>query len=90
MISTVTVWELSIKRSLGKLPGTESVLDVVRRNEFELLPILPEHADRIATMPHLHRDPFDRMLIAQAAVEGSILVTHDHILQSYGVPVLLV
>jgi PIN domain nuclease of toxin-antitoxin system len=90
-VSAATIWELSIKRSLGKLPGIQGTLvDIVRKNELSLLAISAEHAEEVAGMPRHHGDPFDHLLLAQAKVEGLTLVTHDDILRHYGVPVLLV
>jgi len=60
------------------------------RNRVELLSIHPEHAERVTTLPFHHRDPFDRLLVAQAVVEGLTLVTHDALLSRYGVPILRV
>lgn len=90
-VSVASLWELSIKRSLGKLPGLEgSLRDLAERNGLTVLPVQAEHAEAIAEMPRLHGDPFDHLLLAQAKVEGLTLVTHDRILGEYGVPVLLV
>ncbi len=90
VVSVVTIWELSIKRSLGKLPGTGSFSQMIQRSGFETLTVQAEHAEAVEHLPHLHGDPFDRLLIAQAMHEGLTLVTHDRALALYGVPVLLV
>jgi PIN domain nuclease of toxin-antitoxin system len=90
-VSAVSIWELSIKRSLGKLPGLSgSLIEIAKRNHFQLLPVTPEHAEAVTTFERLHGDPFDHLLLAQAKTEGLTLVTHDDILARYGVPVLLV
>ena len=57
---------------------------------FQTLAVSPHHGEAILSLPRLHRDPFDHLLLAQAKVEGLTLVTHDRILGDYGVPVLLV
>lgn len=88
-VSAATVWELTIKMTLGKLPP-RSILALARDANCTLLPITPEHAQAIASLPRHHGDPFDHLLLAQAKVEGLTLVTHDEVLARYGVPVLLV
>jgi PIN domain nuclease of toxin-antitoxin system len=59
-------------------------------SEFTELPVRFSHAERVATLPRHHGDPFDRMLIAQATVEGATLVTHDRRFEPYGIPVVWV
>ena len=88
-VSAATVWELTIKMTLGKLPP-RSVRDLALEANCTLLPITPEHAQTIASFARHHGDPFDHLLLAQAKVEGLTLVTHDDVLTRYGVPVLLV
>lgn len=69
-VSTVSLWEVAIKHSLGKLPvGAEALRDHLIHCGAEFLPLLPEHCLALAGLPSLHSDPFDRMLIAQAIVE---------------------
>lgn len=77
IISAASNWEISIKRSLGKLEAPEDMDSVVEDNSFLKLPISPYHGDQAGLLPNIHRDPFDRMLIAQAQAEGLILVTAD-------------
>ena len=90
-VSTASIWELSIKRSLGKLPGlTGSLLDIAEKNELKLLSVSPAHAEAVGELVRVHGDPFDHLLLAQAKVEDLTLVTHDEILLRYGVPILLV
>ena len=90
-VSIASIWELSIKRSLGRLPGIQGTLvDIVRKNELSLLAISAEHAEEVAGIRRHHGDPFDHLLLAQAKVEGLTLVTHDRILADYEVPILLV
>ena len=89
-VSAVTAWELGLKASLGKLRLPASVEDGVTESGFWELPITFAHARVAVALPHHHRDPFDRMLIAQALVENLTLVTHDAAIQRYEVPVLSV
>ena len=88
MISAVTVWEVAIKRRLGKLEAPADLLRQLERANVELLPITARHADRVGTLPMHHRDPFDRLLIAQAEVEGFPLVTADGEMDDYEVEVI--
>jgi PIN domain nuclease of toxin-antitoxin system len=84
-VSAVSIWEVGIKASLGKLQATaREILDAVEPAGFNLLPITGEHAAKVADLPQLHKDPFDRMLIAQASVEPMILMTNDAALRGYG------
>lgn len=88
VVSAATVWEVAIKRGLGKLDAPADLLQQLEEAQVELLPITARHADRVATLPHHHRDPFDRLLIAQAEVEGFTLVTADGDLSDYDIEVL--
>ena len=87
-VSAASVWEAAIKAALGKLRTPEGLADVVVEEGFEPLPITFPHAQLAGELPAHHRDPFDRMLIAQALTEGLTVVTHDPVFASYGVPVL--
>ncbi len=87
-VSTVSVWEISIKLALGKLDVEGDVFDRVERSRFPLLPVLFAHAVAVGRLPHHHRDPFDRMLVAQAQIEGLTIMTSDQRIQMYAVPVL--
>lgn len=91
-LSAATVWELSIKHALGKLsllPSVEhALIEAPRRRGVSLLPIHPRHATRAAALPLHHRDPFDRMLIAQASAEGRTFVSADPHVARYDVPIL--
>jgi PIN domain nuclease of toxin-antitoxin system len=83
--SAASIWEISIKAALGKLDANaREVLDAIEPAGFALLPITGEHAARVAELPALHRDPFDRMLAAQASAEPMILLTNDAALAAYG------
>jgi PIN domain nuclease of toxin-antitoxin system len=91
-ISAVTAWEVTNKVRIGKWPEAavlaESFLETVARHGFEPLPITLEHARLAGLLPGPHRDPFDRMLAAQAQVEGIALVTADPVFLALGVRVL--
>jgi PIN domain nuclease of toxin-antitoxin system len=89
-LSAVTAWELSLKQAAGKLRLRTPVGAMLESFGLLELPVAIRHGDRAALLPLHHRDPFDRMLVAQALVEGLILVTADKELAQYGVPVLLV
>lgn len=88
LVSIATFWEIVIKRGLGKLAFPEDFEEVIREEAFGLMPISFQHLRLVETLPALHRDPFDRMLVAQALTEGSPLVTNDRIILGYGVPTL--
>jgi PIN domain nuclease of toxin-antitoxin system len=87
VVSAVVAWEIAIKRSLGKLV-TGDVMEAIEGNNFHTLAVTVEHARAIESLPPLHRDPFDRMLIAQALTEGLTLVTRDEAIRSYSVSLL--
>jgi PIN domain nuclease of toxin-antitoxin system len=88
LVSAASVWEITIKRALGKLEAPESIVDAIRDAGFETLDITPDHAERAGGLPPHHRDPFDRMLVAQAVAEQCTLVTRDDALQDYDVEIL--
>jgi len=84
-VSAASIWEISIKLTLGKLDASpREVLDGIEPAGFGLLAISAEHAVRVAELPSRHRDPFDRILVAQALVEPMILLTNDEALKGYG------
>jgi PIN domain nuclease of toxin-antitoxin system len=85
LVSAVVIWEVAIKRHLGKLNAPEDLLDQLEKAEVDLLPITPRHADRVATPPMHHRDPFNRLLVAQAQSDELLLVTADSDLADYGI-----
>ena len=87
-VSAASAWEAAIKARLGRLSLPESMEVGVVQSGFEKLPIVFSHAEAAARLPPHHTDPFDRMLIAQAQLEGLTLVTHDRRLQPYEVPIL--
>lgn len=86
--SAVGVWEIEIKRALRKLEAPDDLIGVLTATGFEPLPISLSHATRAGSLPPHHRDPFDRMLIAQAELEVLTIVTRDARFAAYGVPLL--
>jgi PIN domain nuclease of toxin-antitoxin system len=88
-VSAATIWEVAIKQSIGKLPGPDALPERIRDCGFALLPIGAEHAIAAGRLPLIHRDPFDRMLVAQARCEDLTLVTRDENCQKYDVSLLV-
>ncbi len=82
-VSAATTWEISIKRALGKLEAPEDMESIVEDEGFSKLPISLYHGQLAGSLPALHRDPFDRMLIAQSQAEGLILITSDDNIRQY-------
>ena len=89
LVSAASIWEIAIKQALGKLRAPESVVDLLPQEGFEELVVSGAHAQAAARLPPLHRDPFDRMLVAQARVEHLTLISHDQTLSAYGVDLLI-
>lgn len=87
-VSAATTWEISIKKALGKLAVPDDMGALVEEEGFVDLPISLYHGDQAGRLPDLHKDPFDRMLIAQAQAEGLVLVTHDSSITQYPVQTL--
>jgi PIN domain nuclease of toxin-antitoxin system len=88
VVSAVTLWEAAIKRGLGKLDAPDDLLIQLERAGVELLPITARHADLVASLPLHHRDPFDRLLVAQATIERLPLVSHDKSLRRYDIEIV--
>ncbi|GAB3829082.1 type II toxin-antitoxin system VapC family toxin [Kribbella italica] len=84
-VSVASLWEISIKTAAGKLRMPEHWLDVIGQSGLLELPIRAHHAAEAGQLPPLHRDPFDRLLIAQAQHEGLTLVTRDKFIHAYEV-----
>lgn len=90
-VSAASIWEVGIKAALGKLAADPSeLLAEVEPAGFQLLPVGGDHAAAVSLLPALHKDPFDRMLIAQAKTEPLLLLTNDAALPAYGDCVKLV
>lgn len=85
-VSAVSVWEIAIKRASGKLNFQASAAKAIEAHGFLPLPIAVEHAEWAGSLPQLHRDPFDRLLVAQAQLEGLVLVSVDEQILRYQVP----
>lgn len=87
-VSAVSAWEITIKRALGKLRAPDDLAEQLGNAGFEGLDVTVEHALAVGALPDLHRDPFDRLLIAQARVASLTLVTNDAQVQRYDVALL--
>jgi PIN domain nuclease of toxin-antitoxin system len=87
-VSAATAWEMALKRALGKLEVPRDIRDWIEQSAFSSLPIEIDHALAAAGLPLHHRDPFDRMLVAQAQIEGLTLVTGDPRIAQYDVATL--
>ncbi len=87
-VSAASAWEVAIKAGLGRLRPTRTVEQAAEESGFVELPVSFRHAERVGRLPPHHRDPFDRLLIAQAEVEELILVTRDAVFARYGVEVI--
>ena len=88
LLSAAVVWEISIKRSLGKLVVPDDYLALLLDAGVQPLAVSVAHAAGVERLPPHHRDPFDRMLVSQATVESGALVTRDEALRPYGVPLI--
>lgn len=87
-VSSITIAEIAIKQSLGKLSAPAGLLGSLAEVGFEELPFISSHAAALENLPWHHRDPFDRMLIAQASVDGLTLASHDAHISEYDVAIL--
>ncbi len=88
-VSAATIWELAIKRQLGRLRVEDADLEAeIAENDFLELPMEARHAQRAADLPPHHPDPFDRMLIAQSQTEGLVCITGDAEFAEYGIATL--
>jgi PIN domain nuclease of toxin-antitoxin system len=87
-VSPASLWEVTIKQSIGKLSEPIDVAEEIRDSGFRELPITFHHAIAAGRLPLIHRDPFDRMLVAQAQCEGLTLASRDPHIQRYDVALL--
>ena len=88
-LSAVATWEIAIKSAFGKIKADlATIVTAARDAELDELPISIAHTQRLQALPPHHRDPFDRLLVAQALEEGLTIVTHDRALAAYGAPTL--
>ncbi len=96
LVSSASVWEIAIKAALGRLEiELDDLKDAIVKNGFRPLPIQYQHAVTVGRLPAVHRDPFDRMLVAQASVEELRIVSHDRVFERYalsaeGLPPIIV
>ncbi len=88
-VSAASAWEIATKVRIGKLPGAvevaEHLPEIIRDQDFDSLPISLMHARHAGLLPGNHRDPFDRMLIAQSQIEGIILVSNEKLFDHFGI-----
>lgn len=87
-ISSASIWEISIKSGLGKLEIPGNFTDILLQEGFSELPVSWEHAAKVRQLPFHHKDPFDRLIIAQAIIEDFTLLTVDKIISEYEVEIL--
>jgi len=88
LISAASVWEIAIKAALPRYRQQMPAPSELQLDQFGWLAVSVEHAARAGALPRSHGDPFDRMLIAQAQVEGLTLITHDRQFAAYGIDIL--
>ena len=87
-VSAASVWEIAIKRQSGRLTFSGSPSQAIAKNGFYPLPISVEHAEAAAHLPAIHKDPFDRLLVAQSIARDLVLVTADDLVKHYAAPQL--
>lgn len=90
-VSIVSMWEIAIKSSIGKLKIKSSISKIAEtceKERFDILSIKPFHLDEIGRLPVIHGDPFDRLIISQAAAENLVIITKDRMIPLYNVKVL--
>lgn len=90
-VSIASLWEIAVKISIGKLILTKSLADVIKQitvEDIKILPITPEHILQVSILPFHHRDPFDRIIIAQAQIENLSLISADQEFANYGISLL--
>jgi PIN domain nuclease of toxin-antitoxin system len=92
LVSAASIWEIAIKQALGKMAKIDmaTLESAIIASAFDILPITFQHAAEVAGLPLHHRDPFDRMLVAQAIAESAHLLTSDIVLKKYGRAVKIV
>lgn len=84
-VSPITAWEISVKRAKGQMTVPDNLSAIIEERGFMHLPLTFHHAEQAGLLPMHHRDPFDRLLIAQAQAEGLILITRDRRIPLYGI-----
>jgi PIN domain nuclease of toxin-antitoxin system len=88
LLSAAVVWEVAIKRSMGRLDAPEDLAPALLDAGVQALAVTVDHAAAVEHLPWHHRDPFDRMLVAQASIEGAAIVSRDASLRPYGVALI--
>jgi PIN domain nuclease of toxin-antitoxin system len=88
-VSTVSAWEISVKRDRGKIDAPDDLGDMIAASGIATLDLSWHHAWAAGEIPLLHKDPFDRMIVAQARSEGMTLISADRRLGDYGVPMIV-
>jgi PIN domain nuclease of toxin-antitoxin system len=88
LVSAASIWEISIKQALGKLRAPSALVPAIEKLGFAVVPIVGQDAEQAGALPMHHRDPFDRMLVAQAGRLEATLVSRDRAFDVYDVPVL--
>lgn len=88
IVSAASIWEIAIKKARGKLDAPDGLVEAIADSGFDPLPIDFGHAELAGALPVHHRDPFDRMLIAQALEEELVIVTRDESFAPYGIETL--
>ncbi len=87
-VSVAVIWEIRIKQALGKLEIPPDFVSILKQQGFDIVSITANHAYRVGDLPMHHRDPFDRMLIAQAIEESLTIVTHDRAFKRYDISIM--
>jgi PIN domain nuclease of toxin-antitoxin system len=87
-LSVASIWEIGLEAARNKLRLPPDYVDLLQADGFGVLDIRRAHAERATALPPHHADPFDRMLLAQAEIEGLTMVTRDAALRAYGVPIV--
>ena len=87
-VSAASIWEIAIKRAIGKLSFHRSIVEAVSQFGFEVLAVTGGHAEHAGGLPRHHNDPFDRLIIAQAYLEGMTIGTQDRLMQPYGIALI--
>lgn len=90
-VSVVSLWEIQIKHQLGKLEISKPLQEIYEsqsRNGISFLPMSPKHIFNLSVLPHHHKDPFDRMLIAQALSEDLTIISRDEKFKLHGLPLI--
>ncbi len=87
-VSSISAWEIAVKHALGKLQAPDNLEASIKKQGFTPLTLTFRHAEQAGALPPHHGDPFDRMLVAQAQIEGLIVVTRDRHISHYDVPTM--